>query len=119
VILDNRREHVLEDIFLDARARLDKEFERILGERSELLKELFEVGIASRTNLDSDAPAEVKAEQVRKEMETLASDLEVQLSSLPRKYAKTHRKLRSLASRCNRLGSRYFRLEAMAKDRFG
>jgi hypothetical protein len=73
----------------------------ILRRRSKLLQELFEVGVKSRIPPGFNGPEEVVLEQVRREKEDLAHEMEPLLPSLPGECQKMHRKLKTLAAECN------------------
>jgi hypothetical protein len=108
---DDIRQPAVVQIIAEMRAHLERKFEKILVERSEVVQELFEVGIISRLVLDPGPPIDVRLERIRNEMEALAFDLQAQLPGLPRKYRKTHRRLKGIASRCNSLSARYSNIQ--------
>ncbi len=89
---------------------LDREMRSILKRRSKLLQGLSEVGIKSRIPPGFNGPEEVVLEQVRREMDDLAHEMEPLLPSLPGECQEMHRKLRTLAAECNSLASRCFQL---------
>jgi DNA repair photolyase len=99
------------------RKEFEKDFEGVLRKRSELLQELFEVGVKTRANLNPPQPMGLRAEQVRKEMEDLASRLEAQLPTLLRKHEKTRQRLKGLATMRNHLSARFTQLERMQRGK--
>lgn len=115
--LGSAEELLRREVLLALGVDFEKRFEAILRLRSETLQELFEIGITSRLTLDETLPIETRIEQVRKEMEDLASDLDLQLPSLPRKHRKLKGKLKGMAATCNELSARHFQLERILQER--
>ena len=116
-MLDSRMDDLSEGIRSRIRLRYEQQFETILKEHSEVLQEMYEIGITSRLSLSQTQPIEIRIERVRKEMEDLASDLEVQLPSLPKKYSKVRRRLESLAAFCYKLSGEFIELERRAQEK--
>ena len=94
------------------REDLGEAFNAVLKKRSKLLSELFVIGITSRLRLDETQNLGFRAEQVRRDLEDLASELERRLSDLPRKYEKTRRNLKGIAALCNGISARFSEINA-------
>ena len=98
------------------RTYFEKDFERVARKREKVLQELAEIGMFSQLRLDMNASVEIRTEQVMREMEGLAANLQVQIPSLPRKLRKTQRELKEIAAFCGRLMKDYHELDRRVKE---
>jgi hypothetical protein len=117
VNLDDATELLRKQIWMVLGKNLEKGFEVALKRRAAVLPELFEIGLTSKLRLNETLPIDVRIEQVRKEMEDFAAELDVQIPSLPRKYKRLRSRLKGIAAYCNHLSAEHAELEIMVREK--